>query len=197
MPDADVEAMEKRLLDESLSNDDRALLHFGLGAVMNRRGLFSEAAALVDTANLHQSAGKFARGLIYDPEKNSESIDRTIAEFTPEFIARGAGWGVSDTRPVFVVGFPRSGTTLTEQILASHPRVKGAGELQDLQRVFQSLPEIVGDPTCNRFDALHMLGPRLGQSQRPAVISTSSTPTLRRDCTRRRQDARQHQSTSA
>jgi tetratricopeptide (TPR) repeat protein len=159
VPDADVEAMEKRLLDESLSNDDRALLHFGLGAVMNRRGLFSEAARHVDIANLHQSAGKFERGLSYEPDKNTESIDRTIAEFTPEFIARRADWGVSDNRPVFVVGFPRSGTTLTEQILASHPRVKGAGELQDLQRVFQSLPEIVGDPTCNRFDALHRLEP--------------------------------------
>ena len=159
VPDTYVEAMENRLLDESLSNDDRALLHFGLGAVMNRRGLFAQAAKHVDIANLHQSAGKFERGLSYNPEQNSESIDRIVAEFTPEFIARRLGWGIPDSRPIFVVGFPRSGTTLTEQILASHPRVSGAGELQDLQRVFQSLPEIVGDSTCDRFDALHRLGP--------------------------------------
>ncbi len=97
--------------------------------------------------------------MTYNPDQNTETIDRIIAAFTPEFIARGAGWGESDTRPIFVVGFPRSGTTLTEQILASHPRVVGAGELQDLQRVFQSLPEFVGDNTCSRFDAIHRLGP--------------------------------------
>ena len=159
LPDAEVQAMERLVPDESLSNDDRALLHFGLAAVLDRRGLYSQAAAQLETANFHQSGGKFARGLAYDPDQHSEFIDRIIAHFTPEFLARGRGWGELDTRPVFVVGFPRSGTTLTEQILASHPRVKGAGELRDLNRIFQALPEIVGDATCDSFDALNSLGP--------------------------------------
>jgi tetratricopeptide (TPR) repeat protein len=163
VPDAEVDAMEKLVPDPSLSNDDRALLHFGLWAVMDRRGFYSRAAALADVANSQQSAAKFARGLIYDSDQYSESIDRIIATFTPEFIARGAGWGVMDMRPVFVVGFPRSGTTLTEQILASHKAVRGAGELPDLGRVFQSLPEIVGDPSCNQFDAIRLLGPESAQ----------------------------------
>jgi tetratricopeptide (TPR) repeat protein len=159
LPDAEVEAMEKLLPDQSLSNDDRALLHFGLAAVMDRRGHYARAAALVDVANIQQSAGKFTRGLAYDPAQNSELVDRIIATFTPELIARGAGWGVADTRPVFVVGFPRSGTTLTEQVLASHPKVKGAGEPNDLQRLFQALPEIVGEPACKPFDAIQLLRP--------------------------------------
>ena len=137
LPDADLYAMERLALDQSLSNDDRALLHFGLAAVLDRRGLYSQAAAQLEIANLQQSGGKFTRGLVYDPDQHSEFIDQMIANFTPEFLARRIGWGEPDTRPVFVVGFPRSGTTLTEQILASHPRVKGAGELHDLHRVFQ------------------------------------------------------------
>ena len=159
LPDADLHAMERLVPDESLSNDDRALLHFGVAAVLDRRGHYSQAAAQLEIANLQQSGGKFARGVVYDPDQHSEFIDRIITHFTPEFLARGRGWGELDTRPVFVVGFPRSGTTLTEQILASHPLVSGAGELHDLHRVYQSLPEIVGDSTRDRFEALNLLGP--------------------------------------
>ena len=159
LPDAEVQAMERLVPDESLSNDDRALLHFGLAAVLDRRGLYSRAAAQLEIANLHQSGGKFARGLAHNPDQHSEFIGQIVANFTPEFFARGKGWGDSDTRPVFVVGFPRSGTTLTEQILASHPLVVGAGELHDLHRVYQSLPEIVGDSTLDRHEALNLLGP--------------------------------------
>jgi tetratricopeptide (TPR) repeat protein len=156
---AEVQAMESLVPNESLSNDDRALLHFGLAAVHDRRGHFSRAAAQLEIANLHQSGGKFARGLAYNSDTHSEFIGQIIDNFTSEFLARGIGWGDADIRPVFVVGFPRSGTTLTEQILASHPSVKGAGELHDLHRVYQSLPEIVGDSTINRFEALKRLGP--------------------------------------
>jgi tetratricopeptide (TPR) repeat protein len=159
LPDDEVQAMERLETDESLSNDDRALLHFGLAAVLDRRGLYSQAAAQLDTANLHQSAGKFARGLAYSPDQYSEFIAQIVANFTPKFLARRLGWGEPDTRPVFVVGFPRSGTTLTEQILASHPQVKGAGELHELHSIFKELPEIVGDSTRDWFHALNLLGP--------------------------------------
>jgi hypothetical protein len=55
--------------------------------------------------------------------------------FTPSFMAEREGFGLSDERPVFVIGMPRSGTTLTEQILASHGAVRGLGELQDMPRL--------------------------------------------------------------
>ena len=69
-----------------------------------------------------------------------------IATFTPEFLARPRGWGEPDPRPVFVVGFPRSGTTLTEQILASHARIVGAGELPDLSAFFKRCPRSPASP---------------------------------------------------
>jgi len=155
----EVQEMERALLDQSLSNDDRALLHFGLAGVMDQRGLYARAAAHYEAANLHQSARKCARGLAYDPDTNTQVVNRIIAAYSPEFLARGRGWGNSDPRPVFIVGFPRSGTTLTEQVLASHPRVHGGGELHDLNQVFRSLPELIGLASGDPFDALKLLGP--------------------------------------
>ena len=140
LPEAEVVAIEPLLGDPSLANEDRALLHFALATVLDERSLYVQAAAHHDAANLQQSAGKLSRGLVHNPDRHSRFIDQIIARFTDEFLARGRGWGVSDPRPVFVVGFPRSGTTLIEQMLASHPRVHGAGELQELHHVFQSLP---------------------------------------------------------
>ena len=61
----------------------------------------------------------------------------------PTFFARVSGFGVETERPVFVVGMPRSGTTLVEQILASHPRVFGAGELRLVRETFEAVPEAV------------------------------------------------------
>ena len=190
LPDDEVQAMERLVPDESLSNDDRALLHFGLAAVLDRRGLYARAAAQLETANLHQSGGKFARGLAFNPDQHSEFIDRMIAHFHARVPARGSGWGEPDPRPVFVVGFPRSGTTLTEQILASHPQVKGAGELHDLQRIFQTLPEIVGDPRATGSRPWTCCD-RLGESSSPALPRQARRAGARRRRPRRRQDARQ------
>ena len=63
------------------------------------------------------------------PRPIPSSSNRIIAEFTPEFFARVGDFGMQTERPVFLVGLPRSGTTLIEQILASHSQVFGAGEL--------------------------------------------------------------------
>jgi tetratricopeptide (TPR) repeat protein len=157
LSDDDVEAIERLLLNQSLSNDDRAVLHFGLASVLDRRGLHAEAAAHYETANHHQSAGKAVRGVPHDPDQHSQFIDQLIASFNHDFIAPRSSWGSADRRPVFVVGFARSGTTLTEQVLASHPQIHGAGELHDLHRIFSSLPEIVGRESGDPFDALNLL----------------------------------------
>jgi tetratricopeptide (TPR) repeat protein len=159
LPDADVQAMHKLAGDESLSNNDRALLYFGLATVLDQRGLYAEAALHHTAANAQQAAAKLSRGRAHDPERYSRFIDRIIASFSAELLARGRGWGDCDPRPVFVVGFPRSGTTLTEQVLASHPQVKGVGELLELHHVFQSLPAIVGLRCGDSFDALPFLEP--------------------------------------
>ena len=74
-----------------------------------------------------------------------------IATFTPDFLARRRGWGEPNPRPVFVVGLPRSGTSLVEQILASHSQVHGAGKLAQARRGFRSFPSSSANPTSNRL----------------------------------------------
>ena len=104
---------------------------------------------------------KTAYGLRRDPDKHTRFVDRMIAAFAPDFLACRQGWGDLDPRPVFVVGLPRTGTTLIEQILASHPRVHGAGELHDVRRAFEALPAMVGQPQGDSFDTLKLLTPGL------------------------------------
>jgi tetratricopeptide (TPR) repeat protein len=159
LPQSELQVMEGLLDLKALSDDTRASLHFCLAAVFDARGLHSRAAALVETANVLRASGRAARGQSYRPDTHSRLIDGMIATFTPDFLARRRGWGEPDPRPVFVVGLPRSGTTLVEQVLASHSQVYGAGELAEARRTFRSLPELVGQPSLEPFEALNALGP--------------------------------------
>jgi tetratricopeptide (TPR) repeat protein len=159
LPDHELQAMEGLLDDDSLSHDARSMLRFALAAVLDGRGLYSRAASLLDTANALESVQKAARGLHYDPDLHSEFIAQMIAAFNADLLDRGRGWVDSNPRPIFVVGFPRSGTTLVEQILASHSKIHGAGELYDVHRIFDMLPQLVSQPAYKPFDALKILDP--------------------------------------
>jgi Sulfotransferase family len=137
--------------------NSRSQLLFGLAAVLDDRGNYAGAAARLEPANALQASACAARGQFDDPNQYSRFIRRITTAFTPELLARRQGWGDPDLRPVFVVGLPRSGTTLVEQILASHPQVHGAGELPDVRRVFQSLPVVAALPSADAFEALAAL----------------------------------------
>jgi len=164
LPEAEFQVMEGLLDQKTLSDDTRASLHFCLAAVFDARGLYSRAAALVETANVLKASARAARGQSYYPDPHSRFIDGMIATFTPDFLARRSDWGEPDPRPVFVVGLPRSGTTLVEQVLASHSQVYGAGELPEARRIFGSLPELVGQPSLDPFEALNALDPVSAQT---------------------------------
>jgi tetratricopeptide (TPR) repeat protein len=141
---ADQAAIARLLADPALPVEPRLQLQFGLAQVLDARAEFDAAAELTIQANHLQLADFHKRGLVYDPEAHHSFIDRLIAAFTPAFFGRVRGFGVDTERPVFIVGLPRSGTSLTEQILASHPRVFGAGELTLARQVFQMLPGASG-----------------------------------------------------
>ena len=102
---------------------------------------------------------KAARGQTHDADRHSRFINRMIATFTADSINRARPWGDPDPRPVFVVGLPRSGTSLVEQVLASHSHVHGAGELHDLNRLFLDLPKITSHHAADPFAAWSELGP--------------------------------------
>jgi tetratricopeptide (TPR) repeat protein len=157
LPETDIRLLQGLLDQKYLGDALRSRLHFALAGVLDPRGRYAEAAALLEIANALQSSARAARGLSYDAGGHSRFIERMISAFTPELLARGSDWGDPDPRPTFVVGLPRSGTTLVEQILACHREVHGAGELADLHVVFHSLPEVVRSPVHDPFSALKQL----------------------------------------
>jgi tetratricopeptide (TPR) repeat protein len=159
LPETEVQAIERLLVDESLPDAAVAFLRYGLAAVLDDRGLYAQAAVHLETANALQRQVLAALGRSHDPEADSWFVDKMIAAFDADVFARGRDWVERDPRPVFVVGLPRSGTTLVEQILASHPQIHGAGELRDVGLIFQSLPDLTGLIAGDSFDALKCLGP--------------------------------------
>jgi tetratricopeptide (TPR) repeat protein len=140
LSESDQTAIETLLANPGLSRVPRSQLLFGLIQALDDRGDHDRAARLSLEANALQLEEFRDRGLVYDHPSHHRLIDRLIAEFTPAFFDRVRGFGLATERPVFIVGLPRSGTSLTEQILASHPRVFGAGELTLARRIFDTLP---------------------------------------------------------
>ena len=144
LPAADQAAIERLSAEPGLPAARRWPMLFGLAQVLDARGEFTRAAECAATANALEYADFQRRGLAYDRAAHTLFVDRLLEAFTAEFFTRVRGWGLDTERPVFVVGMPRSGTTLVEQILASHPRVFGAGELQLARNEFRTLPEVTG-----------------------------------------------------
>jgi tetratricopeptide (TPR) repeat protein len=134
--------MEALLAREGMSLADRATLHFGLGKAFLDVGDSALAFRHYDEGNrLKRST------FTYDPDANARWMAGVAEAFSPALLATKADMGARSDLPVFVVGMPRSGTTLVEQILASHPKVHGAGELKRLQTLVDG---IAGFPVAVR-----------------------------------------------
>ncbi|TIS59517.1 MAG: tetratricopeptide repeat protein, partial [Mesorhizobium sp.] len=121
-------AILKELRDMGHESEGAASLHHAAGKVLNDLRRYREAMD-------HFTKGNQARGQKFDLENYRRWVDAVIETFTPGLVASMAAYGNPSEVPVFIVGMPRSGTTLTEQICASHPNVHGAGELSKLRRV--------------------------------------------------------------
>lgn len=124
----------------------RAALHFGLAAWHDGAENWDEAGRHLEQGNALRKAAEQTRGRGYDPDVFEAFVDAQIAAFTPEVFTRLTEAGHTEDRPVFIVGMPRSGTTLTEQILASHSRCFGAGERPFASRSMALLPHMLGRP---------------------------------------------------
>jgi tetratricopeptide (TPR) repeat protein len=121
--------MAKMLESQSLVAPQRMKLHFALGKALEDCGDYAEAMRHFDAAN------RIRRGFsAFDQQQLAALVDRMIARCTRAYIASGAARAVDDETPVFILGMPRSGTTLVEQIVSSHPRVYAGGELPFWER---------------------------------------------------------------
>jgi tetratricopeptide (TPR) repeat protein len=139
----DRKAMKKLLANSHTNESQRMALHYGLAHVLDADGDYASAAAHLRQANALQEASWRKLGQGYNPAAHADYVSSTIATMTPEFFRQVRGFGVDSERQIFIVGLPRSGTTLVEQILASHSQVFGAGELRDVSEDLESLPKIM------------------------------------------------------
>ena len=131
---AEVERLTLLLNRPDLPVDDRVVAGFVLGQLLDEADQFDQAFTQFAAANSLFKQQRAALGERFDPDALRGFVDQSIATFTQRFIAERQ-WGDDSELPVFVVGMPRSGTTLIEQIAASHPAVFGAGELADVERL--------------------------------------------------------------
>jgi tetratricopeptide (TPR) repeat protein len=130
-----LQAMHAALGTPGLELGQLLRLHLAIGKAAEDLGDYALAMQHFDAADaVRRSIGGDARGLFswgpFDSEAFSTEIDRLIARCTPEWIARAPELGSSDATPVLIIGMPRSGTTLVEQIVSMHPEVGAGGELQ-------------------------------------------------------------------
>lgn len=124
-----------------LADMDRVYLHFALAKAHEDAGDHALAWQRYASGNALRHAGSR-----YDCATAEACAARLAEVFTPAFFASRAGWGHDDAAPVFVLGLPRSGSTLVEQILASHPAVEGTQELTAIGREVAAL--CGADPAC-------------------------------------------------
>lgn len=130
--DHDVDSVRGLLAHVELPDDDRYLLNFALGSALEQRRRHEEAFEYYRRGNEVRRANLSREGRGFDRERHRRSIDRLTEICSGDYFARVTGFGNPSRLPIFIVGMPRSGTSLVEQILASHPRVVGTGESREI-----------------------------------------------------------------
>lgn len=134
-----IEAVEQ--LPEQGMLDDRAQAswNFALGNMHQDRGRYDKAFSHYEAAN-----ARMRKFLEFNPAQFDAHLDAIARLLVPEFFAERAGFGLETEVPVFIFGMPRSGTTLVEQVLASHPFVHGGGEMRLMPRLASELSNGLG-----------------------------------------------------
>lgn len=133
--DAQLEQARRELERPGLSEDEQMHLNFALGKILDDRGEYRCAFEHYERANALRR-----RSVEYDEARYSQLVAGIVATFSAQFISVSGLRGNPSDKPVFILGMPRSGTTLVEHILSSHPKVFGAGELEKLGQLAQQMP---------------------------------------------------------
>jgi predicted Zn-dependent protease len=147
---ADVAALRAAAARSDLRDEDRLHVEFALGKALEDEAAYADSFA-------HYAAGNSLRRRLhpYSADDNTAFVRRSKALFTADFFGSRAGGGAATGAPLFIVGMPRAGSTLLEQILASHSLVEGTMELPQIPQIAR---ELAGDDS--RFlDAVAALNP--------------------------------------
>ena len=155
--EGDRAALEQWLAEPHLAEGKRCMIHFALAQVADAQKDFAVAGRHLAEANPLDLALRRKRGLGYEPAQHARFVDGMLAACTQSWFAGLMAGGSDSRRPIFIFGLPRSGTTLVEQILASHSQVHGAGELRLARADFERLmgpgkDELQGLAALERLD---------------------------------------------
>jgi len=144
--DAELAHMRAAEAAPTTSTFDRFHLDFALGKALEDRGEYEESFRFYSLGNaLKRSESN------YQPEIIELNARRQIEVCTAEFFASRRGWGAPDPDPIFIIGLPRSGSTLIEQILASHSRIEGTHELVHIPQMARAMRGRDPDPRNPRY----------------------------------------------
>ena len=157
----DVVAMQAQLARDDLDSEDRFHLDFALGKA------FEDSRAYATSFQHYANANALRRSQVdYQPDDLTVLATRAISVFTKDYFAERAEWGSAAADPIFVIGLPRAGSTLIEQILSSHSRIEGTTELPDIIAMARQLggqkqynqaslyPEAMTELTASQCEAL-------------------------------------------
>jgi tetratricopeptide (TPR) repeat protein len=148
-PNAEIASMRAQLVSPQLAEEDRLHLNFALGKALEDRGEYAESFE-------HYALGNQARRkqIRYRSEDMSEHVARIKALCTPAFFTDRASHGAAAQDPIFIVGLPRSGSTLLEQILSTHSQVEGTMELPDIPAIAKKLSQLAKQSQLEGYTAI-------------------------------------------
>jgi tetratricopeptide (TPR) repeat protein len=147
--DAELQAMQAQLARTDLSREDRLHFHFATGKAYEDQRDYATAFDHYQSGNsLHRA------NLDYDANDASALVRRSKLLLSRDFFAQRTDFGSPARDPIFVVGLPRAGSTLIEQILASHSAVEGTMELPDIMALSRSLGGRKSDADSDRYPAV-------------------------------------------
>ncbi len=162
LPESDLAALEERLKDDKLQQNPRGRLLFALAHALDGHGEHARAAECLRESNALTLENNLTRRE-YAPADHERFIDSLVQLFDRDLFARLEGAGSESRRPLFVFGLPRSGTTLIEQILASHSQIYGGGEMRLARRSFEAIPGVLGRTGAPRESVAYLDRPAVGR----------------------------------
>jgi Tfp pilus assembly protein PilF len=131
---AEVDRIKVIMTSSASSVSERSLCSFAMARVLNQEGRHDDAFDCFEQANILKKHLFEERNIAFDAQAHEAMIDRIIGTYDQAYFEGAQRWGTETEVPVFIIGIPRSGSTLVEQILASHSQVVGVGEIGEFHQ---------------------------------------------------------------
>ncbi|NRA39996.1 MAG: tetratricopeptide repeat protein [Planctomycetes bacterium] len=138
--DEEFNALQDQANDPQLNDGAQCSVNFTLAMVLDAKKEHAAAAHAMRKGNALQIIVRERKDETYNHQRHAEFIDRQIQHFTAKTVAEKSVWGNPTVTPIFIMGIPRSGTTLTEQVICGNSSIYGAGELPNIAKLMDSIP---------------------------------------------------------